>query len=200
MRLLLSRKSALAAALGIFVLIFGIWYFWPQAYFTVRQADRLTVYEGLPHPRYEEAVFELELRTKPTTKLSGFPFYREPLNLKTDDVAELRSLLGASGTYQSHIDGKECGGFHPDYAVEWSSEGKIYRCLICFGCSEARFDGPEGRSTFYDLRSEGHGRDQKMRLLELLRTYRKNRPPHDRFGAGPLAVLLNARALFVRFV
>ena len=89
---------------GASLLLVGIWYFWPQAYATVLHADRLTVYEGLPHPRYEERVFEHELNTKQTIMLSGFPFYPEPLDLKTNDVQALRRLLGASGTYQSHIE------------------------------------------------------------------------------------------------
>jgi hypothetical protein len=173
------------------VVLLGVWYFWPQTYDAVRHADQLTVYEGLPHPMYEKGVFDHELKTRQTIKLSGFPFYLEPLELKTADVGALRGLLGAGSTYQSHVDGRECGGFHPDYAVEWSLAGKFYRCLICFGCSEARFDGPEGRSFFYELRSEGHGRDRRNGLLELLRAYRKNRPHHDRFGAGPFAVMLH---------
>ena len=53
--------------------------------------------------------------------------------------------------------------------------------------SEVRW--PWRESAFYDLRSEGHGRDGRMRLRDLLKAYRKNRPPHDRFGAGPLAVM-----------
>ena len=46
MRPFYSRDRAVAAALGTFVLLFGlgIWYFWPQAYTTVRHANRLTVY------------------------------------------------------------------------------------------------------------------------------------------------------------
>jgi hypothetical protein len=137
---------------------------------------------------YEEEAFQEELKTKQTMQLSGFPFYREPLGLKDEDVGTLRRLLGDRSTYQSYSGEKKCGGFHPDYAVEWSSEGKVYRCLICFGCSEARFDGPQGQ-TSYDLRSEEHGRDQRMRVLDLLKAYRKNRPPHERFGLGPLAVM-----------
>ena len=115
-----------------------IWYSWPQIYDTVRRADRLTVYEGLPHPMYEEEAFREELRTKETTEFLGFPFYREPLDLKPEDVEALCEALGDGSTYKTYGGEKKCGGFHPDYAVEWSVEGKVYRCLICFGCVEVR--------------------------------------------------------------
>jgi len=174
--------------LGASGLVAVVWHFRPQVYDTLLQADRLTVFEGLPHPMYEEEMFQGELKTKQTIQLSGFPFYREPLDLNDEDIRTLRGLLGERSTYKSYSGEKKCGGFHPDYAVEWSSEGRVYRCFICFGCSEARFDGPQGETFFYDLRSEGHGRDQRMRVLDLLKAYRKNRPPHERFGLGPLAV------------
>ena len=64
------------------------------------------------------------MKTKPTIQLSGFKFYREPLGLKDEDVRTLRGLLGNSSTYRSYSGEKKCGGFHPDYAVEWSSNGE----------------------------------------------------------------------------
>jgi hypothetical protein len=173
--------------LGISGLLAGAWYFWPQVYDSVRHTDRLTVCEGLPHPMYEEETFQEELRTKPTIQLSGFPFYREPLDLKPEDIRALRGLLGDRSTYRPYSGEKKCGGFHPDYAVEWSAQGRVYRCLICFGCFEARFEGPQGESYLHDLRREVHGREVRMRLLDVLKVYRKNRPPHERFGIGPLA-------------
>ncbi len=183
------RIRTLALVLGASGLVALVWHFRPQVYDTVLRADRLTVYEGLPHPMYEEETFQDELKTKQTIQLSGFPFYRDPLNLKDEDIRTLRGLLGDRSTYKSYSGEKKCGGFHPDYAVEWSSDGKVYHCLICFGCTEARFDGPKGQTFFYDLRSVGHGRDQRMKVLDVLKAYRKNRPPHDTFGLGPLTVM-----------
>lgn len=162
--------------------------FWPAGapvYPTILHADRITVYEGLPHPMYEEEEFRRELQAKATVQLHGFPFYREPLALKQGDVETLRGLLGTEGSYMPYGGEKMCGGFHPDYAVEWTNGRGVDHCLICFGCSEARVYGPRG-GTFYNLRDEGGDRDP-MKLLVLLKVYRKNRPPHERFGLGPLA-------------
>jgi hypothetical protein len=142
--------------------------------------DRLVLYEGLPHQFYEDEALAKELKTKETVQLHGFPFYHEPLDLKDGDGEKLKDLLGRSWTYQSKPEGisvaPTCGGFHPDYAVEWSHMDRLYRILICFGCHEVRVYGPQG-TRFYDIRSGAYGR-----LEKLLGPYRKNRPPHENWG------------------
>ena len=142
---------------------------------SIRQAARITLYEGLPHPMYEEAVLVAEKKAKPTVDSHGFPFYRETLDLKGADEAELRKLLGDARTYTPYGGEKKCGGFHPDYAVGWSIAGKEYISLICFGCGEIRAYGPGGAAEF-DLDGEA-----RNRLKHLLTPYVKNRP-HALFG------------------
>ena len=43
---------------------------------------------------------------------------------------------------------KDCGPFHPDYAIAWSSDGVENYLMICYTCWEATLIG-EGRSTLY---------------------------------------------------
>ena len=71
--------AVVVAALAVGVLVF----FGPQGpYSSFAKADRITLYEGLPHQMYERASREAELKTKPTRLLVGFPstairwFYR----------------------------------------------------------------------------------------------------------------------------
>ncbi|WZP00055.1 hypothetical protein EP7_001672 [Isosphaeraceae bacterium EP7] len=168
--------------LGVSATIAAIWHLRPQVYDTVRLSNRLVVFEGLPHPMYEEATFEKELKSQQTIQISGFPFYLEPLDMKVEDLKALRDLLGNRNTYQAYSGEKKCGGFHPDYAVEWTFEGRVYRCLICFGCFEVRFIDPKGNERSYDLRQDRDGRTRKSGLSDLLKTYRNHRPPHERFG------------------
>ncbi len=175
-------KYVRALLLGLAALTVLIGYFCPQIYDSVHDAERITVYEGLPHQNYEQETFTAEVKTKPTLLFSGFRFYTAPLVLNAPDLKELRRIMGDRSTYQAHRGEKECGGFHPDYAVEWLVEKKIYRALICFGCLEVRFYGPDGTPVSYDLRRQGNRRSLKPSLLDLLKTYRKNRPPHERFG------------------
>lgn len=142
----------------------------------IKSSDSLTLYEGLPHQFYEPEALEQE-KKKPTVQLAGFPFYREPLELKEADRHALKDLIGDPGSLKAYSGEKKCGGFHPDYAVEWTEAGKSFRYLICFGCSEARVITPAGDSV-YDITPRA-----SVRLKELLAPYRKNRP--NTGTAGP---------------
>ena len=64
---------------------------------TLKQADRLVLYEGLPHPMYEPEALEAEKKAKPTVTLHEFPFYREPLELKADDGRASQGPPGRPG-------------------------------------------------------------------------------------------------------
>jgi hypothetical protein len=138
---------------------------------TLKQADRLVLYEGLPHQMYESQALEAEKKAKPTVTLHGFSFYRETLEVKAGDDQRLKTLMSDPGSFEAFSGEKRCGGFHPDYAVEWSAGGQVYQALLCFGCWEVKIYGPKGEA-IYDIR--GDARDQLKALLE---PYRKNRPP-----------------------
>lgn len=126
----------------------------------------LTLFEGLPNQNFEADLLTKEKATKPTTQLIGFDFYKAPTPLKAADVATLRSLLSASALYGGYTEDKKCGGFHPDYALQWGD----VTLLICFGCGE--IERSEGaKTTRYDM-----GSDQSKELKTLLKAYRKNRP------------------------
>ena len=138
---------------------------------TLKQADRLVLYEGLPHQMYERQALEAERKAKSTVTLHGFPFYRETLELKAADAERLKALLSDPGSYAAYSGEKKCGGFHPDHAVEWTAGGRTYQILICFGCFEAKIYSPKGEA-LHDFRLEA-----SKQLKVLLAPYRKNRPP-----------------------
>jgi hypothetical protein len=135
---------------------------------TVSRAEKLTLYEGLPHPGYEPKVVESERKTKETFDLHGYAFYREPLALTPVDAGKLKVILGDPARFAPFAGEKKCGGFHPDYAVEWAVDGQVYQCLFCFGCGEVKMYGPLGETRF-DLA------DAKS-LRGVLMPYQKNRP------------------------
>ncbi len=139
---------------------------------TLKQSARLVLYEGLPHQMYEHQALEAEKKTKPTVTLHEFPFYRETLESEARRRRSPQGPPGRPGLLRSPTPaGKRCGGFHPDYAVEWSAVGQTYQALICFGCWEIKIYGPKGE-TIYDIRNAA-----RDRLKPLLEPYRKNRPP-----------------------
>jgi hypothetical protein len=142
----------------------------PPASASISQSRLITLYEGLPHQFYEPKALLAEKKAKQTVELNGFTFYGETLELKAGDAEELKALLAGSRSFVPFTEEKKCGGFHPDYAVEWSVGGETYRCLICLGCLEARIHGPGG-VTEYDIENAAF-----KRLKQLLVPYRKNRP------------------------
>jgi hypothetical protein len=138
---------------------------------TISAAGDLVLYEGLPHPFFEPTSLAKEKASRPTRDLAGYPFYLEPLALKAEDAASLRALLADRGTTAPFSAEKKCGGFHPDYAIAWTSGQIPTQALICLGCQEVLVSGREGQAR-YDLRQEAY-----KRLKSLLEPYVKNRPP-----------------------
>lgn len=143
----------------------------PKTFTTaITGAEKTSLYEGLPHEGFEGEKFEAERRSKPVKELNGYPFYKEPLELRAEDAKRLTEILGDPATFKSWGGEKKCGGFHPDYAAEWQRGDAHYRALICFGCDEVKLFGPDIESR-HDL-SEG----APEKLESLLGSYRMNRP------------------------
>src|SRR5262245_19676184 len=45
----------------------------------IAKADKVSLYEGLPHQLYESELLRQELKSKETVIFNGFPFYAEAL-------------------------------------------------------------------------------------------------------------------------
>ena len=143
---------------------------WP----TIDQSDRLTLYEGLPHPIEDATSFNSEKKTRPTLEVQNYLFYREPLELNEPDSQSLKALLKAPSTFSEFLSEKKCGGFHPDYALKWEAGAKSYHALICFGCFEAMLVGPKG-AVRYDIQLEA-----ARGLSGILGKYHRDRPTSTR--------------------
>jgi hypothetical protein len=142
---------------------------------TIHRADRVTLYEGLPRSFGERDLLEEEQRTKPWIDVHGFPFYTPPLDLTAPDRTRLTEWLGTEASFRPLADMvKACGGFHPDFAVEWAVGAQVYQCLICFGCGEVQVFGPGG-----ELHCDMVSTTDPIApapLKRLLVPYQKNRP------------------------
>ncbi len=136
---------------------------------SVRKADKVTLYEGLPHQLFHSEVFEEELKTKQTVRLHNFAFYAEPLDLKETDAKKLTDLYSDPKSFRPFLGYKACGGFHPDYCIEWHVGKSIYRALICFGCHEMKSFGPEAE-LYCDIDDKAY-----KQLQETLIAYGRNR-------------------------
>ena len=85
-------------------------------------------------------------------------------------------MLSAKGSFKRYRGQKACGGYHPDYCVEWKTGDATTRALICMECGEVKFFGP--RSELHcDLIPEA-----TEKLAQRLAPYRKNRPAAESRG------------------
>jgi hypothetical protein len=133
----------------------------------IRAAPTPTLYEGLPHQTFEATALEREKKEKATVDLHGYPFYRDTITLSEGDAQALTAILSESGSFRSFSGEKKCGGFHPDYAVRYTRDGKHYEALLCFGCDEAKLFGP-GIDARYDVDSNA-----QRRIEDMLAKYRQ---------------------------
>ncbi|MBY0232400.1 MAG: hypothetical protein K2W96_24240 [Gemmataceae bacterium] len=137
----------------------------------IGKAKTVVLHEGLPHQTFESELLAKELKAKKTAKVGGFPFYEETVGLKDAEKDGLLELLKAESSYKPFSGEKRCGGFHPDWAVEFKDGDDAYRVLICFGCGEAKILGPKKAELRTDLGEKVGGK-----LEALLKAKRKNRP------------------------
>jgi hypothetical protein len=135
----------------------------------IGRADKVVLYEGLPH-QMERGLLERELREKKTIERHGFPFYTEPLALTAEDGKTLIAMFTDPGSFRKWRAAKGCGGFHPDYLVEYHVGDEVYQMLVCFGCHDVNVYGPKG-TLYCEINSEPY-----EAFVKVLKPYRKNRP------------------------
>lgn len=127
---------------------------------SVATADSIVIYEGLPHHMWEEELLEVEVRREDTLKIWGYTFYTPAVAPAQPEV--FRQLLGRADSLKLYSGNKFCGGYHPDYAISWSSGGTTFYALVCIGCHEiVFFDGEY--ALIYDLPRATY--DEFKRLL-----------------------------------
>jgi hypothetical protein len=136
----------------------------------IRKADKMTLYEGLPHQYWEASKLKSELNEKKTVEYHDFPFYAEPLILRKEDADWLTKALTDSKTIERHYEEHLCGGFHPDYCIEWQAGNDKVLCQVCLGCAELQLFGPKN-NLHCDLEQDAY-----TSLKKLLAPYRKQRP------------------------
>jgi hypothetical protein len=140
----------------------------------IAKADKVVLYEGLPHPMWETDTLAAEKKNKKTVEMKLFHFYADPIELKKDDAKEFAKLFSDPASLKEYTVGKRCGGFHPDWCIEWQAGDEKVQCQVCFGCNEVKlFSGK--KSLHADATTK------VMEKLEpALMKYQKQRPPHLR--------------------
>lgn len=136
---------------------------------SIGKVTAVHISEGLPHQMFERERLLAESKRKDTEKIGHFRFYTPSVAAEKPQV--LKQILASSDTIRVFGGEKGCGGFHPDYAVQWSDEvGSLYFAQICFGCHEIIYS--DGKNQYrYDLEKE-----PLEKLKNELAAYAKKRP------------------------
>lgn len=137
----------------------------------IKDSAHVYIHEGLPHHRAKPEILAKELRRKDTATIGSFHFYTPSVAVTHPEI--LQHILWSSDSilvYRGFM--KACGGFHPDFAVEWfDADGSRYYALICFGCGEIVYS--DGKSDYLYELEDG----PREILRNALIPYSKKRPP-----------------------
>jgi hypothetical protein len=142
----------------------------------INNSGEIAVFEGLPSEFWEPQLREEEANRKKTIRLHGYSFYDERVALHEADADQFTAIFSSKASFKRYRSQKPCGGYHPDYCVEWKTGEAATRALICLECGEVKFFGP--RSDLHcDLNPE-----VGEKLAQRLSTYQKNRPATNSRG------------------
>ena len=136
---------------------------------SLKKTDDLFVLEGLPHPGRENPSFEKERKRNDVTQIDGHWFYDAKVKASGESRDRLMNLLFDESGFSvpdPNVPPKDCGPFHPDYAISWNSDGAENYLMICYTCGEAKLIR-EGKATTYEVYSNWQ---------EVLSEFQSNRP------------------------
>ena len=137
---------------------------------SLKKTDELFVYEGLPHPGRENPSFEKERKRDDVRQIDGHWFYDAKVKASGESRDRLMNLLFDESGFSvpdPNVPPKDCGPFHPDYAIYWSSDGAENYLMICYTCGEAKLIR-EGKATTYEVYSNWR---------RVLSEFQSKRPP-----------------------
>lgn len=134
----------------------------------------LQVFEGLPDPKTEPALFARESARSDVMNIGNFKFYKQPLPMGEAEIAELRAVFNPGNPFSPGGGQDPCGRFHPDYVLVWKSGESSFHAQIGLGCQEIEAGGPSVRIHRY-IPPEIYAR-----LDRALGKYSVNRPGPDK--------------------
>lgn len=136
----------------------------------IHRSGEIALYEGLPSEFWEPQLREREASQKKTISINGYLFYDKRLAPRGPDLEQFTRLFSDARSFRRYQSTKVCGGYHPDYCIEWKKGDVTTRALICLECGEVQFFAPP-KELYCDLSPEA-GRDLARRLS----SYQENRP------------------------
>jgi hypothetical protein len=94
-----------------------------------------------------------------TIELHGYDFYEEKLTIDDETAEQLSEWFRDPESFYAwsseQASEKKCGGFHPDYVIEWKKDDESVVVLVCLGCCEIKaYFGR--RAVRLNIRGEAH--------------------------------------------
>ncbi len=116
---------------------------------SIEDVDSFLVFEGLP--RLKGKRLEDIKQKNDTLEIGGWSFFAKPLEVSDSTADLLRWTLVDFKSFEPYGGPKFCGGFHPDFCVEWEVGGEKQYMQICFGCEEALLLYPDKKKVVFDF-------------------------------------------------
>ena len=110
---------------------------WHQFSWGLKDAKRVVVYYGTPRKWGKTTKL-----AEATVEIDDFEFYAKSVTLSPDLAEKVTALVLNPLSFSEYRGLKLCGGFHPDFCIEWQfeEEGQRWhsRAFACLGCDEWR--------------------------------------------------------------
>lgn len=112
----------------------------------LKSAKNVQIYKGLAHPKAQRNLYSTQVKAGGWVEIQGFKFFQKPItnDLPAGTAQKVLKLYCKSDSHQALAEKNTCPGFHPDYALVWTSEGRQRVLQICYGCHEWKYFGPGG--------------------------------------------------------
>ena len=115
-----------------------------QAVVDFGNTSDVVVYRGLAHPQAQQSLYEKQVAKGGWVEIEDFKFFEAPIDIPREHIGKVLALYSDPNSHQAWGPKTTCDGFHPDYALVWSSGGKRRVLQLCYGCHEWKFFGPGG--------------------------------------------------------
>lgn len=98
---------------------------------TINSAREVFIYEGNMRGLYFSGKDMFKWAT-----INNYKFMTPKQSVNTQQIAQLQNLIGSNMYFQNYRGAKLCGGFRPDYMIEWHVEKNPVQLMLCNGCHE----------------------------------------------------------------
>jgi hypothetical protein len=108
----------------------------------IEKAGALKVYIGVSRIPTAPLPPGAKVPEEKTVKVRGYKFHEKTYAAGEKESTQLKALVGNEKNFSKWLGPKPCGGFHPNYCLEWKDGEKVYEVFLCYGCEEAKIFGP----------------------------------------------------------